>query len=74
MVTNGKRKSIPIKHLEMAANEVARRYPHRSVEEEEEYENTETSSSSSPFLLVANGVRDNWQVPTGSTTFTVPGS
>jgi hypothetical protein len=77
-ITNEKRKSVSIKHLENAADEFARRFPHRSVMEEQKQDGTEMSSES-PFLLVANGLRDNWHVPDkfknihGVTFMLVPG-
>ncbi len=54
----------PVSHLEAAANEFATRFPFRSVEEDEEQiMNDDNRTSESPFLLVATGVCDNWEVP-----------
>ncbi len=50
-------------HLLAAANEFARRFPFRTVEDEELFADSEATSSESPFLLVANNVKDGWHVP-----------
>ncbi len=48
-------------HLVAAANEFARRFPFRTVDDEDQFVERETSSES-PFLLVANNVKDSWHV------------
>jgi hypothetical protein len=58
-----KRFVVPkLNHLVAAANEFARRFPFRTVEDEDRFAESETSSES-PFLLVANKVKDSWRVP-----------
>ncbi len=52
----------PVTHLEAAASEFAKRFPFRSVEDDEEDMNDDISSES-PFLLVATNISDNWRVP-----------
>jgi hypothetical protein len=47
----------PDKHLEAACEEFARRFTCAEDEDEEE------ADFGSPFLLVANNVRDDWDVP-----------
>ncbi len=54
-----------VHHLMAAANEFSHRFPFRSVEDEEQHHKDESESSLSerPFLLVSNRVRDDWDVP-----------
>jgi hypothetical protein len=53
-----------VEHLMAASDEFSRRFPFRSVEEEElNSNNRESSLSKRPFLLVANRVRDDWEAP-----------
>ncbi len=55
-----------VDHLAAAASEFSRRFPFRSLEDEEEQHSKdaiESSWSERPFLLVSNRVRDDWEVP-----------
>jgi hypothetical protein len=55
-----------VDHLVAAANEFSRRFPFRSLEDEEEQHSkneSESLLSENPLLLVSNRVRDDWTVP-----------
>jgi hypothetical protein len=55
-----------VDHLVAAASEFSRRFPFRSLEDEEEQHSkneSESLLSENPLLLVSNRVRDDWTVP-----------
>lgn len=63
MLCNKKGIQPPIKHLELACEEFVRRFTVLNTEDpffEEEYDE---SRYESPFLLIANNVKDDWNVP-----------